>query len=389
MPEMLPTSGARPAMMRPMTQESGSFSRSDIALTAFFSLFGLLLMYGNTTDPEVNGPALGVPAFLAVTLPVLWRRARPLLASGAVLAALLVHIALFGTLIRCGVIFPLTWVLIFSAAARLELAPSLAALGLGLTSQVVMTLSDQMIGVQDVPFFAPLTVAAWGLGRVVRSRARLAAELQAHTVELRGARDRRARLEVATDRARLSGELDELLQRRLGELAVLADRGRAGADPQAATATLVDIEHRSRQTLEEMRELVGVLRDDDGGASVAPQPTLTHLEALLVRARGAEARLTVSGSPRALPAGVELSAYRVVEHVLDALDEAPGVDVEVRFADDALELAVAGHGWRRSGAAAALERARERVDLHRGTFRSEVHAGRAEAIAQLPLLGGT
>ena len=47
-----------------------------------------------------------------------------------------------------------------------------------------------------------------------------------------------------------------------------------------------------------------------------------------MRAKGADARLTVEGSPRALPAGVELSAYRVVEHLLDALDDAPGVDVE-------------------------------------------------------------
>jgi hypothetical protein len=233
-----------------------------------------------------------------------------------------------------------------------------------------------------------MTVAAWGLGRIARSRVHLVAELQARTVELRTARDKRARLEVATDRARLSGELDALLHRRLGELALLADGGRAGTDPQAATATLVDIEHRSRQTLEEMRQLVGVLRDDNGEASVAPQPTLTHLEALLVQAKGADAHLTVSGSPRALPAGVELSAYRVVEHLLDALDDAPGVDVEVRFGDDALELTVAGHAWRRNGAAVALERARERVDLHRGSFRSEIHAGRAEAIAQLPFLAG-
>ncbi len=93
---------------------------------------------------------------------------------------------------------------------------------------------------------------------MVRSRARLADELRARTAELRRTRDERARMEVAADRARLSGELDRLLQRRLGELAQLAD---AGSQPADAAATLARIERESRETLDEMRAAVGVLRD--------------------------------------------------------------------------------------------------------------------------------
>ena len=65
-----------------------------------------------------------------------------------------------------------------------------------------------------------------------------------------------------------------------------------------ATALFAEIERESRQTLEEMRESVGVLRADTPLAPTAPQPTLTHLEALLVRAKGADARLIVEGGPR-------------------------------------------------------------------------------------------
>ena len=84
-----------------------------------------------------------------------------------------------------------------------------------------------------------------------------------------------------------------------------------------------------------------------------------------------------------LPAGVELSAYRIVEHLLSALEDAPGVEVGVRFGEDALEIAVAGPAGRR-GEGAAIERARERARLQRGTL-DATRGGRAEAVALLPV----
>jgi len=375
-------------MMRSMTRTDEPIGRRDVVVAAVFSLLGVLLMATNATDPELGGSWLALPVFLAATLPVLWRRAAPLEATAATLLALLVHIALFGIMTRCGVVFPLVWVLGFAAGARLQRGPALAALALGLASITAMTLFDQQIGPSDLLVFAPVTAIVWGVGRLARSRGRMAAQLQSHTEALRIARDERARLEVAADRVRLSGELDELLQRRLGELATMADAGAADTQQASATATLVDIETESRRTLEQMRAIVGLLREGDGDAPVAPQPTLIHLEALVVRAKGADARLTVAGSPRVLPAGVELSAYRVVEHLLQALDDAPGVDVGVRFSDDALELTVSGPARRRSDGSSAIERARERVALHRGTLEAHFERGRARAVAQLPVHAG-
>jgi hypothetical protein len=182
----------------------------------------------------------------------------------------------------------------------------------------------------------------------------------------------------------VSRDLDELLQRRLGELARMADADGRPADAPGATATLVDIERESRRTLDEMRAVVGVLRDDRDDASQRPQPTLTHIEALLVHAKGSDARLTVEGSPRVLPAAVELSAYRIVEHLLAGLEEAPDVEVRVRFADDALELEVSGPARRR--ARAAIERARERARLQRGTLDASLRGGRADALVSLPVV---
>ncbi len=88
-----------------------------------------------------------------------------------------------------------------------------------------------------------------------------------------------------------------------------------------------------------------------------------------------------------LPAGLELSAYRVVEHLLGATDDAPGVEVHVDFGADTLEVTVSGpaRGGRRR-TEAALDRARERLALHHGSLESEIVGGRTRATAALPVL---
>jgi hypothetical protein len=88
-----------------------------------------------------------------------------------------------------------------------------------------------------------------------------------------------------------------------------------------------------------------------------------------------------------LPAGLELSAYRVVEHLLSATGDAPGVQVDVDFGAEAIEVTVSGpaQGSRRRSEA-ALDRARERLALHHGSLVSEVAGGRTRVTAALPLL---
>ena len=373
-------------MMRTMSRTGESIGRLDIAIAVALSALGLLLMYGNATDAEVDASWLAMPVFLGVTIPVLWRRAAPWQAMAAVAVALAVHIALFGSVVRCGVVFPVVGVLVFTVAARFDRMTALWALGGGLAIIFGMAAADAT-GFGVVSLLVPLTIVAYALGRVAHARGTMVRELKDRTQELRAARDERARLEVATDRTRLSGELDALLARRLGELTQLAEAGPATAgDGAAATATLAQIEQSSRATLEEMREIVGVLRDDE--APTSPAPTLTSLRALVLRDKGDAARLTVEGSPRVLPAGVELSAYRIVEHLVSALDDAPGVEVGVRFGEDALEIRVAGPAGRRGEVGAALGRARERVQLHRGTLDAHTRGGRAEAVALLPVAAG-
>ncbi len=355
----------------------------DVLIAVLMSAVAIPYMIADVNDDTIDASPWAVAPFLAITVPLLWRRTAPIAALAAVLVGLLIHAALFGDIVRCGIVIPVAWLMVFPAGSRRDRRPALLGLALALAFLTVMTLTDGPEGapIEAMTFLAPMTLLVWGIGRLVHSRAAMIDQLEARTSELRRARDERARLEVAGDRARLSADLDELLQRRLEELAALADSGARNGDADAAVATLAEIERDSRRTLEEMREVVGVLRHDD--APMAPQPTLTHLEALLVRSRGAGASLRVEGRPRALPAGLELSAYRVVECLLDALADADGVEVCVRFADDALELNVAGPAKRRGDE--AIERARERVKLNHGTLAATTSRGRSEAVVSLPI----
>jgi signal transduction histidine kinase len=372
-------------MIDSMTSARERIGRLDVTIAAVASIIAAAYMIQEVVDDKYDVTPVAVPFFVLVTIPLLWRRSAPLLALVGVFGAELLHFLVFGQIVRCGIVLPVAIVLAFSTGARLESRQALYGLGLALATCLTVCLTDTSEGADlaAMTFVAPLTIAIWGVGRLVHSRGRLVDELGVRTGELRKARDDRARLEVATDRARLSAELDELLQRRLGELASLADAGARQGGGETATATLAQIEQRSRRTLAEMRAVVGVLRHDAGSAPVEPQPALTHLEAMLVRARGPRTRFHVDGNPRALPAGVELSAYRIVEQLLDALQDAPGVEVSVRFADDALELTVAGPMRRRGEQ--AIERARERVQLHEGTLRATTSEGHAETVVSLPI----
>lgn len=352
----------------------------DIASTVLVSAFALFIAVSFASGTEhfdgtfMEKHVAVVPLVLLITLPLLLRSSAPLHGLALSLAGLGVHFAFFGEMIRCGFVYPIAFLMVFSAALRLPLKQSLAGLALAIGLCMAMAAAgDGGAGL----FLQPVVLVMWGAGRLARSRGRMNEELEARTSALKVARDERARLEVSIDRARLSAELDELLKQRLTDLARMAESG-------GGAGTLVEIERESRRTLEEMRELVGVLRSDDGAAAVEPPPTLAHLEALLLQAKGGAARLTVAGDPRALPAGVELSAYRVVEHLLSALHDAPDVEVEVRFAEDALALRVTG-ATRRRDLGPAVERARERVQLHRGTLETTTGGGRAEAVARLPV----
>jgi signal transduction histidine kinase len=327
-----------------------------------------------------------VPLFVLATVPVLWWRRNVVAVSGIALVVMVLHDVMFGWVTRCGAGLPLAFVLAYLGAVSLERRP--AWINLGLVSLLTgATLAvDATTGFEPIVFALPIALIVFGIGRAVRHRTAMSTELRARTVELRQLRDERVALELTGDRVRLSRQLDGLLQERLEQLTAAADSGQV-LDPEKAKALFESIESDSRETLDGMRELVGLLRGGD--VALAPAPTVAHLDALLARHTRADSRLTVAGDPRSLPATVELSAYRIVEHLVNVLSDQTDsrIDVSVRFDDDALEIRVNGPVDRSADVKAAVARARERAKFLGGSLDVKLSRGRASAVAQLPVPG--
>jgi signal transduction histidine kinase len=369
----------------------------DWLLAGVLTGLGVVLMIFNITETDAavtraiaDGSAVHsfdshsvwlVPLFAATTVPLLWWRRNVLIVTGVVLAAMVLHDGIFGWVTRCGAGLPVAFVLAFLGALVYPRTQAWVACALSALLVVAVLIVDSTAGPGALVLALPVVLIVFGVGRAARHRTLLNQELRARDEELRQLRDERAALMVADDRARLSQQLDGLLQERLDELTTAAESAE-GLAPAESRALLESIEAGSRQTMDDMREIVGLLRG--GEVDLAPAPTVAHLDALLARRPSPGPRLTVSGDPRSLPATVELSAYRIVEYLLTAL---PDLEVAVRFADEALEIRVRGLVGRGPEARAAIARARERARLVGGSLDVKVARGQARVLAQLPVLG--
>jgi signal transduction histidine kinase len=141
--------------------------------------------------------------------------------------------------------------------------------------------------------------------------------------EVRGAeRERAAAANAAAleERTRIAGELHDVVAHALSAMTVQASAARrmAERDPERAEAAFSIVETTGRDALTELRRLLGVLRREDEELALAPQPSLAHISSLVQRARGGGLRveLRVDGEPIALPAGVDLTAYRLIQEAL-------------------------------------------------------------------------
>ena len=357
----------------------------DIALAAIFSVWALVLVSGVFRTVPHSGVAAAI-VVLAMTLPVAWERRAPVAAGAAVAVGAAANELLIGPMVRCGPGLPAVFVIAFFAATRLDGRRLVIAAALCLAAVALQAFYDPNLGASFLVAGVPVVLASCLAGRLARSRSRAAAALRARNAELREQREQTAQLAVAADRARVAGDLDEFLRDRITAMADAAAAGRelVTVDPAAAQGAFAAVENSGRATLAQMREVVGTLREE---RLTAPQPVLAELGSLLESATTSDARLRVEGSPRALPAGLELSAYRIVEHLLAVLQDEPGarVDVCVRFGPDALELHVAGPVGRHRIRVAAFSVARERVALLGGTLRIDTGPVRWAALVRLPL----
>jgi signal transduction histidine kinase len=199
-------------------------------------------------------------------------------------------------------------------------------------------------------------------------------------------RDVAAREAVVEERARIARELHDAIAHNVSMMVVQAGAERRVLDGTGGTTreVLETIEQIGRGALTEMRRLVGMLRGDDG-EPLAPQPGLDDLPTLVAQVgdAGLAVELQIEGERRALPVGIELSAYRIVQEALtNALKHAgeANASVLVRYGADSLELEIVDDGAGAAqtvvaGGGHGLVGMRERVALYGG----RLDAGRSKS----------
>lgn len=222
-------------------------------------------------------------------------------------------------------------------------------------------------------FFGALFGTPWVIGRAMRHRRLREAQLEREKAEAEAA--------IAEERARIARELHDVVAHAISVIVLQARGGRRllATEPAEARQALDAIERTASQALDEMRRLLGLLRESDAELALAPQPTLARLDVLVgqVRDAGLPVELAFEGEPRELPPGIELSAYRIVQEALtNALKHAGPATarVTVRYGGDELELEVADDGAGTGdggGGGQGLAGIRERVAV----FGGEVEAG--------------
>ena len=361
----------------------------DIAAAVILSGYAVALTSGALPTGHPHGGAGASAGVLAMTLPVAGRRRAPLAAACVLAAAAVANGLVFGSMVRCGATLPAVFLVAYTIGVRYDRARSAGGLLLCAGAVVAEALYDPQIRANGLVVVLTVLAAFFTAGRLIRARNATAEALRGKSAELRRQREETARLAVLADRAHLSRDLEGSLHTQIGGIASTAAAGLRAldADHDAARRALASIERDGRAVLGHLRQVLGGLHEQAAGE---PQPTLARLSGLLARATSADARLTVDGDPRTLPAGLELSGYRIVEHLLLALEDAPEAAVAVRlcFRPDLLELHVSGPPSPTADLRAVLAAARERASLHGGTVESRVADGICYATARLPLISG-
>jgi signal transduction histidine kinase len=380
-----------------LSRERRPSGRRSLAFDAAVALAAAGAEVAAVTDGGQSVAALALAALAGLALAA--RRRAPLATFAVVLAAT-AAIELSGDSVAG--VAPL--VALYTAAALLDRRVSLGTLVPTVALVVALALTDSSQDdsqrLSDAAVGSGLCVGVWALGAYVQTHRRYLRELQDRAADLQREREQLARIAVHEERASIARELHDIVAHSVSVMlvGVRGARDVLRSAPDVADDTLARVETSGEQSLAELRRILTLLRGPEQGAEARPQPSLAQLEELVdeYRDAGLPVRLMVAGEPRALPSGVELSVYRIVQEALTnvlkharptevavtlSFHGAAGLEIEVvddgRAAADGAEAA--GHG---------LVGMRERVALLGG----ELEAGRRvgggfRVAARLPVGG--
>jgi signal transduction histidine kinase len=368
-----------------------SWSDVALALAVFAGSLGLLAA-GNEHDGLGGVAGLDIALTALATLPLVARRSAPLRVfafTGLASAALRLVASPAGP--PLGPTVALFSVGEAGGRERRTLAVVLAVFAAHVTASGV---ARGAFPAAELALGITVWGGAWLAGERTRLRAERMAELEERAVRAEREAERERRLAAAEERMRIARDLHDSAGHAINVILVHAGLGRLQAerDPAAARAAFETIEEVARETVGEIDQMVRVLREEageDGG--VEPPPGIAALDQLVARhlAAGLDVTATYRGARRTLPASVDTAAYRIVQEALtNAARHGDGrVEVDVRFGESALEVAVAnpvaaGAG---EGDGHGLIGLRERATLLGGTLEAGAREGRFAVRACLPI----
>jgi signal transduction histidine kinase len=273
-----------------------------------------------------------------------------------------------------------------------------AGLGLAVVVGATETLIYNIPGhsVNQLVFIPVDFVVAWVAGFAVRTWVEQAEVATSHATRAEQERDTATRVAVAEERVRIARELHDIVAHAVSVMVLQVGAVRhqlpdAMAEDRDALSA---VEHAGRGALTEMRRLLNVMRRDGDGVALAPQPGLDGLDSLVkeIGRAGLPVELHLDGESFALPPGIDLSAYRIVQEGLtNALKHARAshAEVTVRYAPDEVVIEVRDDGVGATpsdGHGHGLIGIRERVKLYGGEMTAGTSNGGGFTLsARLPL----
>lgn len=335
---------------------------------------------------ETPMEVLYVGIVIASAAALILRRTRPLASLGAIAVLMLVHLVAGIELGLCTALVctiaayttqtqisrPWRWIAlstVYAGAGSAILTAPIAAPGIGVRERLAAVAAGLVW----------LTVAVLA-GTVRRQRQiRYEAAIERASV-LQAQQVAERRIAVLEERTRIAREMHDVVGHSLNAIAVQAEGVRyvLRADADRADRALADIGELSRAAVDEVRELLDVLADDEQNAPVRPTPTVRDVPELIgsLRYTSAGIRLRIEGDTEAVPDHIGTTAYRVVQEGLtNALKHAQGAPVTVYLAvrDHAMDVAILNtasttHAEPKSGGGHGIAGMRERVRASGGVL---------------------
>jgi signal transduction histidine kinase len=342
------------------------------------ALTGAVIGQGNTDGP--TGPLwFDLLAIVAILTPLFARRRFPFGAPAAVGIAAVLTSFVDGRLVPFDfIIFLAGCASVFLIGLIRERAQAVAGLVLAWGVVAVVAYRDPIGNLDGLIAASVIFGIIWTIAFAVGRKFQEADEARERATRAEREREDRARTAVTEERARIARELHDVVGHSVSVMTVQASAVRRLLRPeqQREREALLVVERTGREALAEMRRMVGVLRRPEEAPALAPQPSLEHLNKLVDQAReaGLPVELRVEGDPQPLPAGVDLTAYRLVQEGLtNALKHARAkrAEVLVRYGAGEIEVTVSDDGQGAGsgdGGGHGLVGMRERVAVYGGVL---------------------